>query len=43
LNPEIGEISLNLSLNSKTGEKSPDRAASVEVVYEKPPRDLFPI
>ena len=25
LNPEIGEISLNLGLNSKTGEKSPDR------------------
>lgn len=24
LNPEISEISLNLSLNSKTGEKSPD-------------------
>ena len=25
LNPEPGEISLNLGLNSKTGEKSPDR------------------
>jgi hypothetical protein len=25
LNPETGEISLNLDLNSKTGEKSPDR------------------
>jgi hypothetical protein len=24
LNPETGEISLNLDLNSKTGEKSPD-------------------
>jgi hypothetical protein len=27
LNPETGEISLNLDLNSKTGEKSPDRGA----------------
>jgi hypothetical protein len=25
LNPGTGEISLNLDLNSKTGEKSPDR------------------
>jgi hypothetical protein len=25
LNPEMGEISLNLVLNSETGEKSPDR------------------
>ena len=25
LNPETGEISLNLDLNSKTGEKSPNR------------------
>jgi hypothetical protein len=25
LNPETGEISLNLDLNSKTSEESPDR------------------
>jgi hypothetical protein len=27
LNPETGEISLNMDLNSKTGEKSPDRGS----------------
>jgi len=29
LNLETGEISLHLDLNSKTGEKSPDRGAHV--------------
>ena len=36
LNPEIGEISLNLSLNSKTGEKSPDRGVHTGMVAGQP-------
>lgn len=32
LNPETGEISLNLDLNSKTGEKSPDRGVHAAMV-----------
>ena len=32
LNPETGEISLHLGLNSKTGEKSPDRGVHVAMV-----------
>jgi hypothetical protein len=32
LNPETGEISLNLDLNSKTGEKSPDRGVHATMV-----------
>lgn len=33
MNPEIGEISLNLGLNSKTGEKSPDRGVHMKTVH----------
>jgi hypothetical protein len=36
LNPETGEISLNLDLNSKTGEKSPDRGVHAVVVAGAP-------
>jgi hypothetical protein len=36
LNPETGEISLNLDLNSKTGEKSPDRGAHAAIVTGAP-------
>jgi hypothetical protein len=32
LNPKTGEISLNLGLNSKTGEKSPDRGAHANML-----------
>jgi hypothetical protein len=32
LNPETGEISLNLDLNSKAGEKSPDRGVHAAIV-----------
>jgi hypothetical protein len=32
LNPHSGEISLNLDLNSKTGEKSPDRGVHACIV-----------
>lgn len=32
LNPEIGEISLNPDLTSKTGEKSPDRGVHAAIV-----------
>ena len=32
LNPEPGEISLNLDLNSETGEKSPDRGVHAAMV-----------
>jgi hypothetical protein len=32
LNPETGEISLDLGLNSKTGEKSPDRGVHAAMV-----------
>jgi hypothetical protein len=37
LNPETGEISLNLDLNSKTGEKSPDRGVHVRRVVGTAP------
>lgn len=33
LNPGTGEISLNLDLNSKTGEKSPDRGVHASTVH----------
>jgi hypothetical protein len=36
LNPETGEISLNLDLNSKTGEKSPDRGVHAAMVTGAP-------
>jgi hypothetical protein len=36
LNPETGEISLNLDLNSKTGEKSPDRGVHAVIVAATP-------
>jgi hypothetical protein len=36
LNPETGEISLNLGLNSKTGEKSPDRGVHAPMVAGAP-------
>ncbi len=36
LNPEIGEISLDLDLNSKTGEKSPDRGVHAGIVAGAP-------
>ena len=36
LNPEIGEISLNLDLNSKTGEKSPDWGVHAAMVTGAP-------
>ena len=36
LNPHAGEISLNLDLNSKTGEKSPDRGVHAVVVVATP-------
>ena len=36
LNPETGEISLNLDLNSKTGEKSPDRGVHAAMVTDAP-------
>ncbi len=36
LNPETGEISLNLDLNSKTGEKSPDRGAHTDMLAGTP-------
>jgi hypothetical protein len=37
LNPETGDISLNLDLNSKTGEKSPDRGVHAVMVAAAPP------
>ena len=36
LNPKTGEISLNLDLNSKTGEKSPDRGVHAAMVAGMP-------
>ena len=36
LNPETGEISLNLNLNSKTDEKSPDRGVHAAMVAAAP-------
>ena len=36
LNPEIGEISLNLGLNSKTGEKSPEWGVHTGMVAGQP-------
>ncbi len=36
LNPEIGEISLITDLNSKTGEKSPDRGVHAVIVAGAP-------
>jgi hypothetical protein len=33
LNPETDEISLNLDLNSKTGEKSPDREFHAATIH----------
>ena len=36
LNPETGEISLNLDLNSKTGEKSPDRGVHAAMLAGMP-------
>jgi hypothetical protein len=36
LNPETGEISLNLDLNSKTGEKSPDRGVYAVMIAGAP-------
>ena len=36
LNPETGEISLKLGLNSKTGEKSPDRGVHAAMVAVTP-------
>ena len=42
LNPEIGEISLNLDLNSKTGEESPDRGSHAgEPTPADPPPSLI--
>jgi hypothetical protein len=32
LNPQVGEISLDLGLNSKTGEKSPDRGVHASML-----------
>ena len=34
LEPQAGEISLDLDLNSKTGEKSPDRGVHAAMVGE---------
>ena len=36
MNPETGEISLNLDLNPKTGEKSPDRGIHAAMVAAVP-------
>ena len=36
LKPEIGEISLNLGLNSKTGEKSPEWGVHTGMVAGQP-------
>ena len=36
MNPETGEISLNLDLNSKTGEESPDRGVHAAKVAGAP-------
>jgi hypothetical protein len=36
LNPHAGEISLNLDLNSKTGEKSPDRGVHAAMLAGMP-------
>jgi hypothetical protein len=36
LNPETGEISLNLDLNTKTGEKSPVRGVHALIVASAP-------
>jgi hypothetical protein len=33
LNPQVGEISLDLDLNSKTGEESPDRGVHMKTVH----------
>jgi hypothetical protein len=36
LNPQVGEISLKLGLNSKTGEKSPDRGVHAAMLAGMP-------
>jgi len=36
LNPHAGEISLDLDLNSKTGEKSPDRGVHAAMLVGRP-------
>jgi hypothetical protein len=36
LNPHAGEISLDLDLNSKTGEKSPDRGIHAAMLAGMP-------
>jgi hypothetical protein len=36
LNPQVGEISLDLGLNSKTGEKSPDRGVHAAMLAGMP-------
>ena len=36
LNPQVGEISLKLGLNSKTGEESPDRGVHAAMLAGMP-------
>ena len=36
LNPQVGEISLDLDLNSKTGEKPPDRGVHAAMLAGMP-------